>query len=132
MDAIAQIENLTLRAAYTNLLKTEPAPSFVAKQTFSLIANYRLNRWNFNLNGYYHDNMQQNAIVPGVGRTTVTLDDYWVWNLTTRYGFTAFDRQFTIEGRVENLFDEGFASPTRIQDFFEGLPNRERTAFLGI
>lgn len=76
--------------------------------------------------------MQQNAIVPGVGRTTVRIDDYWVWNLTTRYGLTALNRQFTIEGRVENLFDEGFASPTRIQNFFEGLPNRGRIASLGI
>lgn len=129
LDAIAQIENLTLRAAYTNLLKTEQAPRFVAKRTFSLIANYRLNRWNFNLNGYYHDNMQQNAIVPGVGRTTVTLDDYWVWNLTTRYGLTAFNRQFTIEGRVENLFDEGFASPTRIQDFLKDCPTVKELPF---
>ncbi len=73
--------------------------------------------------------MEQIALLPGVGPSIITLDDYWVFNSTLRFSVSA---QVTFVARVENIVDEDFASPTRNLAFSEGLPNRGRTVFFGI
>jgi len=129
LEVSAEMSDLTLRTAYTHLTKTEENPRSVAQQTFSMIANYHYDSWNFNLNGYYHDDIEQVARHPKVGLTTLTLEDYWVWNGTIRY---TWNKNLDLVAQVYNLFDEEFFSPTKLVNYTEGLPNRERTYSLGI
>ena len=56
----AQIsDEFSLRSAYTYLIDTEENPRRVAKNMFSLIANYQYKDLNINLNGYYHSEIEQ-------------------------------------------------------------------------
>jgi outer membrane receptor protein involved in Fe transport len=129
LELSAEIGDLTLRTAYTHLTKTEENPRTVAQRTFSMIANYQYGSWNFNLNGYYHDEMEQSARLPKIGLTTLTLSDYWVWNSAIRY---AWSENIDLVAQVHNLLDEEYFSSTKLINYTVGLPNRERTYSLGI
>ena len=125
LEASAKWENLSLRTAYTYLAKTEEAPRRFPEQTFSLIANYQLDDWNFNLNTYYHSDIEQTII----GQKIITLDNYWVTNAAIRY---ALSDQFSLVARVNNLLDEEYFSSTKAVTFLHGVPNRGRSYSLGI
>lgn len=127
-ELIAEIGNLSLRSSFT-ILKSDEKPHYFAKKSFSFIANYFYEQWNFNINGIFHDEMQQSGIVPEAGIQTVTLDSYWVWNSTVRY---EHKKGVTIVGRFANLFDNDYTSPTRIRDFYNGLPNRGFSSSIGL
>ncbi len=115
---------LSLRAAYTYLSKTEEQPRRFPKQTFSAIVNYQKGPWNFNLNAYYHDEMEQQLL-----QGFHTLDDYWVMNGAVRYNFY---KGLTIVGRVHNFLDEEFYSSSKQIRYVEGIPNRGRVYSLGV
>jgi len=124
-DAIWTItRGLSLRAAYTYLSKTEEQPHRFPKQTISAIINYQQGPWNFNLNGYYHDEMEQQLL-----QGFHTLDDYWVFNGAIRYNVY---RGLTIVGRVNNLFDEEYYSSSKQTRYIEGIPNRGQVYSLGL
>jgi len=129
LEASVKIGNLNLRSAYTQLTKTEQEPRAVAERTFSMIANYQYGDWNFNLNGYYHDDIEQIARLPKIGLKTITLNDYWVWNSAIRY---TWSENLDFVAQIHNLLDEEFSSSTKLVNYTLGLPNRERTYSLGI
>jgi len=126
MEASTEIsKGLSLRAAYTLMQKTEENPRRFPKQTFSLIANYLHDKWDFNLNTYFHDSIQQ-QIAKG---KLVDLSSYWVTNGTIRY---ALLNQVTLVGKVSNLFDEDYSSSSKSITFVDGVPNRGRSYALGV
>ncbi|MCR8924364.1 TonB-dependent receptor [Dasania sp. GY-MA-18] len=116
----------TLRATYTLLNEVEPSPNRVPKNTFSLISSTQFKRWGFNLNAYYHDEMEMST---GVS-TVVTLDDYWVVNSALRYSFS---KKAAIIGRIKNLLDKDYFSSSAVGTSYPlGIPNRGRTYTLGV
>ncbi len=117
-------QGLSLRAAYTYLSKTEEQPQRFPKQTISAMANYQKGPWNFNLNAYYHDEMEQQLL-----QGFHTLDDYWVLNGAVRYNLY---KGLTIVGRVYNFLDEEFYSSSKQTRYVEGIPNRGRVYSLGV
>ena len=123
-DISTIINNFNLRGTYTYLINTEQEPRRIAKQTLSLITNYKLGDWNFNLNGYYHDEIEQD-----IKNNIITHGDYWSWNNTIRYNF---NKQLTLVSRINNLFDKEYYSSTKTQSFNQGIPNRGRTFMLGV
>jgi len=126
MEASTEIgKGLSLRAAYTLMQKTEENPRRFPKQTFSLIANYHYDKWDFNLNTFFHDSIQQQIAKGGL----VDLSSYWVTNGTIRY---ALLNKVTLVGKVSNLFDEEYHSSSKIVAFMTGVPNRGRTYALGV
>ncbi len=116
-------EEFSLRSTYTYLIDTEENPRRVAKNTMSIIANYHWNALNINLNGYYHDEMDQETST-GIN----SLNDYWLFNANVRYQLMD---GFTIVGQGHNLFDTQYHSSTKLSDIPEGIPSRGRTYSLG-
>lgn len=123
--SVELVEGLSMRAAYTLLQKTEENPRRFPKQTFSLIVNYHYDDWDFNLNTFFHDTIQQQI---AKGRF-VDLSSYWVVNGTIRYSLS---EQINLIGKVNNLFDKEYYSSSKTTAFIEGVPNRGRTYNLGI
>ncbi|MDM8565398.1 TonB-dependent receptor [Candidatus Halobeggiatoa sp. HSG11] len=123
LEASAKINNLNLRGTYTYFFDTEEKPRRVAKQTLSLIANYEYGLWNFNLNGYYHSDIEQD-----IKDSIITHDDYWLWNNTIRY---RLNKNLTLVSRINNLLDEEYYNSTKNLLFTKGIPNRGRTFLLG-
>lgn len=117
--------NLSLRTAYTYMGKMQESPQHFPKQTFSTVLNYQVNKWNFNVNGYYHDETEQQFLSQGVN----VLDDYWLFNTAARYALT---QDLTVVGRVHNLLDEAFYNSTKYVVVGGGVLNRGRTYSLGI
>jgi len=118
-------KEFSLRGAYSWLQKTEENPRRFPKQTFSLIANYHHDRWDFNVSTLFHDEMQQQ-----ISRTDfVDLGKYWITNTNIRYNLS---NQLTLVGHVNNLFDETYYSSSKIISFPEGIINRGRTYSLGL
>jgi len=118
-------KNLSLRLAYSYLQETEQSPRRFPRQTFALVLNYQLARWNFNLSGYFHDTVEYQL----TRRKTIELDAYWHLNSTVRY---QVDKNLYLVGRISNLLDEDYYSSTKTLTLPTGLPNRGRTANLGI
>ncbi|NOQ36820.1 MAG: TonB-dependent receptor [Methylococcaceae bacterium] len=117
-------DEFSLRSAYTYFLDTEENPRRVAKNMFSLIANYQYKDININLNGYYHSEIEQET------RTGISsLDDYWLLNTNIRYKVNDW---FTVVGQGHNLLDEEYFSSTKLPNMPNGIPNRGRTYSLGI
>lgn len=112
-----------LRGSYTHLLDTEENPRRAAKNTASLIANYQYQNLNINVNGHYHDTMEQETL-----SGALVLDDYWLLNTNVRYKVSDW---FTLVGRAQNLLDEEYASSTKLPGVPDGIPNRSRTWSIG-
>jgi len=129
LETSFKIDNLFLRSTYTYLTKTVENPQNLSNQMFSVIANYPYGAWNFNVNGYYHDKMEQDITTPTGGLATLNIADYWVWNSALRY---SWNKHLTLVGRAQNLGDKEFISPTKSPLLSIGLPNRGRTYSLGI
>jgi len=118
-------KGFSLRGAYSWLQKTEENPRRFPKQTFSLIANYHYDRWDFNVSTLFHDEMQQQ-----VSRTNfVDLGNYWITNTNIRYNLS---NQLTLVGHIDNLFDTTYYSSSKNVAFLEGVINRGRTYSLGL
>lgn len=128
LEASTQIGSLTTRLTYTYLTKMIQNPRSLPKQTFSVITNYQVGRWNINVHGYAHDEMEQSIRVSG-RFDLKTLDDYWKWNGTLRY---AWDKHLTWVGRIDNVLDEEFSNPTKLLFYTEGVPHRGRTYSIGV
>jgi outer membrane receptor protein involved in Fe transport len=118
-------DGLSLRTAYTYMAKMEESPQRFPKQTFSAVLNYQYDKWNFNLNGYYHDEVEQQVL----RQASNILDDYWLLNSTVRYAMTS---DLTLVGRVRNLLDTEYYSSTKYAVMADGVLNRGQTYSLGI
>ncbi len=118
-------DNLSLRTAYTYMSNMRESPQHFPKQTFSTVLNYQVNKWNFNVNGYYHDETEQQFL----GQSVNVLDDYWLFNTAVRYALT---QDLTVVARIHNLLDEAFYNSTKYLIAEDGVLNRGRTYSLGI
>jgi vitamin B12 transporter len=119
-------DNLSLRTAYTYMSKMEEDSSHFPKQTFSAILNYQYDKWNLNLNGYYHDETKQQILGQQAARM---LDDYWLLNAGIRYAITD---DLTMVGRIHNLLDKEYYTSTKYAAVGTGVLNRGQTYSLGI
>lgn len=116
-------KEFSLRSTYTYLIDTEENPRRVAKNTMSIIANYQWQALNINLNGYYHDEMDQETST-GLN----SLNDYWIFNANLRYELMD---GFTFVGQGHNLFNTQYHSSTKLPKVPNGIPSRGRTYSLG-
>ncbi|MEK7990750.1 MAG: TonB-dependent receptor [Thiotrichaceae bacterium] len=119
-------DSLSLRTAYTYMSKMEEDSARFPKQTFSAILNYQYDKWNLNLNGYYHDETEQQVLGQKPARV---LDDYWLLNSGIRYAMTP---DLTIVGRIHNLLDKEYYTSTKFAAVGTGVLNRGQTYSLGI
>jgi outer membrane receptor protein involved in Fe transport len=125
LEASAQpTDNLSLRGAYSYAYQTEEDSRRFPHQTFSVMVNYRLEQWNFNLSAYHHGSVEQ-----PLGLCNAPLEGYWVGSAVIRY---TLSKQLTLTGRFHNLLDEDYAGSVKTVTFAEGLPERGRTYSLGV
>ncbi len=126
LEANTQLwDNFSLRLAYSYMNETETNPRRFPKQTLALMLNYQWQNWNFNLNTYFHDDLEYQFN----RKKTLLLDANWQVNATLRYHI---DRGLYLVGRVNNLLDETSYSSSKISGLPYGLPNRGRSANLGV
>jgi outer membrane cobalamin receptor len=87
----------------------------LGETTASFIFNYNREGWNWNLNGFYHDERETGA---------ATLDSYWLLNTTLRYSWD----NLSLEGRAQNLADEEYGTISNLAPLLgTGVPNRGTT-----
>ncbi len=123
--SIQPIQNLSLRLAYTYLPGGQDTSRYFPQQSVALILNYQLPNWNFNLNGYFHDDVEYR-----MNRTTfIPLESYWHFNAAIRY---RVDADLHLVARVNNLLDEEYFSASKVLGLSSGMPYRGRTANVGI
>ncbi len=123
--SIKPIKPLSVRLAYSYLNETEEHPQRYPHNHFSLILNYQMQRWNINLRTQFHD-----AVEYDFNRVTrIELDSYWRMDATLRY---QLEKNINLVGRVNNLLDEDYYSSSKEFNLPLGLPNRGRSANLGI
>lgn len=117
-------KNFSLRAAYSHLYKTEENPRRFPRRTFSAIANYQMDPWNFNLSVYHHSGVEQptaSGITP--------ISGYWLASAHIRY---SFNPRLTFSARVHNVLDAKIQSSVKPLGFTEGIQNRGRVYLLGL
>nr|WP_262896705.1 TonB-dependent receptor [Fulvivirga marina] len=107
------VESLSLTATYTQLMDDY---AYMPENMVSARLNYRFGLFNLNLNGIYHGKIsevsnQSNYTVVN-GKLGMTIDN------------------LTVFGRVSNITDELYRTPTTLSD--AGVVNRGRIAALGL
>lgn len=122
--AIQPRDDFSLRAAYSYLYKTEENPRRFPRQTVSVIANYHLDKWNFNLNAYYHGDVEQT-----IPTRINSIPAFSLVNAHVRYHL---NKQWSLSAQVHNLFDEDYYSSVKPLSFSEGILNRGRFYSLGL
>lgn len=120
-------EHVLLRGNFTKLSDTEEDPRRVPETTASLALNMNFNAINFNISGYYKDDIQ--AVLASEGQPEVILGSYWLTNATFRYTF----EKFSVIGRANNLLDEDYSTYTSTTAIAAagGLPARGRFFSIG-
>ena len=108
--------------AHLTHLHTEASPA--PKTTLSAILNYRLNQWNFDLNGYYHSSVEDNYTT-GLKK----LSGYTLVNTKLAYTFSSSLRSYL---EVQNLFDEDYLTPSIVGNTSFDIQNRGRLFYLGL
>ncbi len=118
-------KDVILRMAYSYFSATEEAPQRFPQQTFSMMAHYQRDDWHFNLNTYFHDEVEQQAI----GGVMNRLAAYWVVNAAVHY---QLNPQMTISAKFNNLLNEDYYHSVKPALFEQGIANRGRSFNLGL
>lgn len=107
------VESLSFTATYTHLMDDF---TYMPKSMASARLNYRFGLFNLNVNGIYHGEIKEIS-----GQSSYTL-------VNTKLSMTVDN--LTVFGRVSNIADELYRTPTTISDV--GVVNRGRVAALGL
>lgn len=119
-------ENFTTKVGISYFDKTDEVG---AADTIAFWAfNYHIERWNFNLNGYYRGNVLAQKSDADTILNDTTINSYAHWTAKIRYHITD---KIEIYGVTENLFDKEYRNYTIISDLPEGVPMRERIIKIG-
>lgn len=119
--AVQAMEDMLIRGTYTNFITKDNGVHFrESDKTASLIINYSPNKWNFNINTYWHDTQQFT-----VGTTTQKTDDFYVIN--TRLAYSVGKQNFFVQ--LDNLSNNDYLVAPQNESF--AIPNRGRLVFIG-
>ena len=112
------------RMTYSHFLDLPDSAFREADQLTSLMLNYKMQAWNWNLTAVYQDETQTLAAtdIPSVN-TRNTLDDFWVVNSKLGYQLTP---AVGINLQIKNLLDKEYFSPAQGNGIAYGIPNRGR------
>ena len=100
-----------------------------ARELAFLALNFQQDRWNLNLNGYYHGRViSRTAEMQGAGRN-IELGSYWKCNTNLRY---RLNDDTTVFFKTDNLFDRHFQTYTDTAGLETGLPARGRMISVGL
>lgn len=122
---VALSDSVLVRSGVTHMFKTideEP----VSENLAFFSANYHLHPMNFNLSGYYHDEVLSRNVETG---DDIYLDDYWIFNASVQAKVT---EQVAFRMDIYNLGDVAYHTWSSQQGLEEGLPARGRMALVGI
>lgn len=117
-------DNFSLDFNWSYSIKIKQDPQAMAKNSGAIALNYSYGRWEANINTTYRSKVEhrRNALAGGLER--IYLDDYWLFNLNTRY---MFSDNLVGKFKVTNLTDqEYFHTFSSAETIFEGVPNRGR------
>ena len=118
-------ERFFVRTGYAHIFNTVEAEP-VAENTAFIIANYHLHPMNYNLSGYYHDEVLSRSTV---AEGDLYLDDYWIFNASLQAEVT---EHLLLQMDIYNLTDENFKTWSPQEGLEQGLPSRGRTALVGL
>jgi iron complex outermembrane receptor protein len=121
-------DNLLVRGTYTHFIEN-PENSFqVSDNMASLIVNYRLDKWNFNLSGNWQDD-KQFEYESANGVEMRDLDSFITVNAKLQYEVVFGATLFV---QADNLFDKDYYTPPLETDNPLGVPTRGRRFMVGM
>jgi outer membrane receptor protein involved in Fe transport len=125
IEASQQIsEQWLVRATYTYLFDL-PLPAFrEAENLASVIMNYELSHWNWNLAAVFQDDRGELA----TDGSQNSLASYWFANTKLRY---RFNDNYAVNIQVKNILDKEYMTPTQGRGIPNGVPNRGREWSVG-
>jgi iron complex outermembrane receptor protein len=121
-------DNVLLRGTFTHFIET-PDNSFQESGNMaSLVANYRLDKWNFNLSGNWQDE-KQFQYESADGPEMRDLDSFVTVNAKFQYEVVFGATLFV---QADNLFDKNYYTPPEEDNNPLGVPNRGRRFEMGV
>jgi len=115
---------LTTRFGASHILHSDEAVQSTPETTASAIVNYRYDKFNFNLNGFYHSSTENDYT-----SSVKTLDAYTLVNTKVQY-FISSDLSAYFE--MQNIFDEEYTTPSIVGSPPFDVSNRGRLSYLGL
>lgn len=123
VDLFASLtDHIYLRAGYSKYFDMPADAFFLSDEMFTAAINFQMNKWQFNLNGFFHSDTQSRS---AAGLTI--LDDYWVFNAKLQY---KVNDSWSIALGANNLFDETYHTTDGNMNSPNGLTNLGRTVHL--
>lgn len=117
--------DLQTRLGVSHMLNTDQDAKITPKTTLSAIGNYKYNKFNFNVNSFYHSSSHDSTD----SLKSKKLDDYIIVNTKIIY---LFKPNLELFFEMENIFDESYTTPaiTATKNF--DIENRGRLSYLGL
>ena len=125
-EILASVKGFTFKGNYTAMSDTEPSPRKLGENLWSMVANYSYGKLNFNISGYYHDEVE--SPTPNENGSLNVLSDFTLFNGKIRYAFT---ENFDIFINARNMGDEDYRTVDSSAPFPNGIPNRGGAYHLG-
>jgi len=125
--------NLNTRLGITHITKSDQRVQVTPKTSVSGITNYRYEKFNFNLSGYYHSSAENDY-----GTYVKTLDAYWLVNTKISYKILP---ELRVYFEMQNIFDEEYYTPSASPSASKissstargfDIENRGRLSYLGL
>ena len=118
-------DDFSTRFGFSHVLSSDQVSDITPDTTISAIANYRLKKFNFNLNAFYHSS-SYSALNTA---TAKKLNDYTIFNTKVMYDISS---DLMVYFEMENILDEGYETPA-VSDMsrFE-IQNRGRLSYIGL
>lgn len=113
-----------LRATYTHLFTLPESAFREAEHLTSIMVNYEVNHWNFNVAAIAHSERH----TAGVPDNMTALDSYWLANSKSIY---RLNKNTALHFQIKNVFNKHYATPTQGTGLPSGVPNRGREWSLG-
>ena len=117
-------DTLSTRLTYTHLIDQPDEGFRTSDNLASAIINYKFKKFNFNVNGYFNDSVENNF--NGVKEK---IDSYIITNAKVTYAFT---KNLNFYLQANNLFDVTYYAPTLNTIDTINLPNRGIEGFVGL
>lgn len=123
VDLFASLtEGVYLRAGYSKYFDMPADAFFLSDEMLTASINFQMDKWQFNLNGFYHSDTQ-NRSAAGF----VPLDDYWVFNGKVQYDVS---ERWSVSLVAKNLFDETYHTTDGNMNSPMGVTNPGRSIHL--
>ncbi len=120
--------NMLLRGTFSHFTATPERAFRESTDMASLIFNYHIDKWNFNISGNWQGD-KQFQYKSANGLELRDLNSFAVVNTKLQY---ELDFDTTLFVQVDNLFDNDYLSPPQETKLPHGVPNRGRGFWMGI